>query len=194
MPSETNNEMHPTEVNPYPLVWIDCEMTGLDCNKDRIIEIACFITNKALKLLDLNGFETAVSCEQSLLDGMDEWCTTTHTNSGLIERVKIAPSSADVENKLLAYLRRFLPRRKGLLAGNTVHQDLAFLRVQFPRVCELLHYRILDVSTIKEIGLRINPSLMGKQVRKKNNHTAKSDILESIQELQFYYDHFFIRR
>lgn len=167
-------------------------MTGLNLETDRIIEVSCFVTNGALELLEPHGFTTPVRCAPALLAGMNDVCMDMHTRSGLIQRVPAAPESAEVEAALVAYLAPLLGSAKGVLSGNSVHCDLAFLRTQFPQVCALLHYRIVDVSSINEVAQRVNPRLLESMPKKKKLHTAKDDILESIAELQWYYKHFFV--
>ncbi|KAI9371892.1 ribonuclease H-like domain-containing protein [Aspergillus egyptiacus] len=173
-----------------PLVWIDCEMTGLDPKTDQILQICCFITDAQLNLLDPTGFETVIHQPQSLLDSMSQWCVDTHGRTGLTARVQnstVTPEAAAAE--LLAYIQRYIPEpRTAMLAGNSVHADRAFLACgPYAAVLEWLHYRIVDVSTIKEVVKRWGGEEMLLGVpAKKEVHEAREDILESIEEMRYY--------
>ncbi|KOC15268.1 putative RNA exonuclease Rex2 [Aspergillus flavus AF70] len=178
-----------------PLVWIDCEMTGLDSEKDQIIQVCCFVTDANLQLLDPHGFETVVHASKTTMDNMSQWCIDTHGRTGLTAAVlasTVTPESAASE--LLAYIQRYVPQpRTALLAGNSVHADKAFLsRGPYAKVLEWLHYRILDVSTLKEAARRwAADELLAAVPRKKEVHLAKDDILESIEEMRFYKERLF---
>ncbi|KAB8221378.1 ribonuclease H-like domain-containing protein [Aspergillus novoparasiticus] len=178
-----------------PLVWIDCEMTGLDSEKDQIIQVCCFVTDANLQLLDPHGFETVVHASKTTMDSMSQWCIDTHGRTGLTAAVlasTVTPESAASE--LLAYIQRYVPQpRTALLAGNSVHADKAFLsRGPYAKVLEWLHYRILDVSTFKEAARRWGADeLLAAVPRKKEVHLAKDDILESIEEMRFYKERLF---
>ncbi|KAL4954499.1 ribonuclease H-like domain-containing protein [Aspergillus filifer] len=173
-----------------PLVWIDCEMTGLDPSTDQILQICCFVTDAKLNLLDTTGFETVIHVPQSALDSMSQWCIDTHGRTGLTARVQnstVTPESAAAD--LLAYIKRYVPRpRAALLAGNSVHADKAFLACgPYAAVLEWLHYRIVDVSTLKEMVRRWGDDQVLKNVpEKKEVHEAREDILESIEEMKYY--------
>ncbi|KAI4112788.1 MAG: hypothetical protein LQ345_006111 [Seirophora villosa] len=178
-----------------PLIWIDCEMTGLDVDNDEIISVCCFITDGQLNLVDDQGWEGVVHLDKSRLDSMDEWCTSTHGKSGLIAASIASSTTAEEAAKgLLAYIEKYIPRsRTGVLAGNSVHADKAFLRKPpFDCVNRHLHYRILDVSTIKEAARRWAPlEMLDRAPLKQGLHQAREDILESIAEAKFYRDTFF---
>lgn len=176
-----------------PLVWIDCEMTGLDVGKDHIIEICCIITDGNLNVIDANGYESTVYVPKKVLDNMNEWCVNQHGKSGLTAKVLANPQQtlAKVQEELLAYIQMYIPEpRTSLLAGNSVHMDKFFMMKEFPKVIDHLHYRLVDVSSIMEVGFRHNPALMKLFPKKQGNHTAKSDILESINQLKWYRDHY----
>lgn len=177
---------------PAPLVWIDCEMTGLDLERDSIIEISCFVTDGDLNLLKSTGFTRQVYCPPEQLEGMCEFVTKMHTKTGLIHKISSAKHREEVEQELLHYLVPLLRGSQGLLAGNSVHCDFAFLKKEFPNLCRHLHYRIIDVSSVNEIAKRINPGILKSKPPKKKLHTAESDILESIEELRWFYKNFFI--
>ena len=164
-------------------------MTGLDPDSDGIIEIFCMITDDQLNLVDENGWGTVVHQLKERMDLMDEWCTRTHGESGLTNAVINSTTTADqAAQELLGYVQRFVPsRRVALLAGNSVHADQAFLRkAPYKQVLEHLHYRILDVSSIKEAARRWCPTVAAAVPAKKGLHQAKQDILESIEEARYY--------
>ncbi|KAF2453280.1 oligoribonuclease-like protein [Lineolata rhizophorae] len=173
-----------------PLVWIDCEMTGLDTNTDTILQIACYVTDASLNLLDRTGYETVIHHSEAALSAMGPWCQEHHSASGLTAVCLASTVTAErAADELLAYIRRFVPsKRTALLAGNSVHADRAFLvKPPYDRVLAHLHYRILDVSTLKEAVRRWAPEHVLRDVpRKANKHEARADILESIEEARFY--------
>ncbi|GJN77789.1 hypothetical protein PLIIFM63780_001282 [Purpureocillium lilacinum] len=178
-----------------PLVWIDCEMTGLDPDKEEILEIYCIITTGSLEVLDDEGFHAVVHWPQSRLDEMDEWCTATHGKSGLTAAVVSSTTTPEeAAEGLYRYVTRLIPEsRKGLLAGNSVHADRAFLRREpYAKVIDHLHYRLLDVSAIKEAARRWSPKqVITKAPSKKGRHVARDDILESIEEARYFRDAIF---
>lgn len=165
-------------------------MTGLDPDKEEIIEIFCIITDGNLNLLDAAGWGTVVHQPQARMDQMDEWCTRTHGESGLTAAVVasiVTPQQA--ADGLLAYISKHVPEpRKALLAGNSVHADRGFLtKGPYRKVVDHLHYRILDVSSIKEAARRWCPSeVLAGAPTKKYMHLARDDILESIEEARYY--------
>ncbi|KAL2867076.1 oligoribonuclease [Aspergillus lucknowensis] len=173
-----------------PLVWIDCEMTGLDPKTDQILQICCFITDAQLNLLDTTGFETVIHQPKSTLDAMSQWCIDTHGRTGLTARVQnstVTPETAAAE--LLAYVKRYIPNpRTAMLAGNSVHADKAFLACgPYATVLDWLHYRIVDVSTMKEVVRRWGgENVLAAAPGKREVHLARDDILESIEEMKFY--------
>lgn len=173
-------------------------MTGLDRENDTIMSISCFITDADLNILEQNGFDAVIHHDKSALDEMDEWCTNTHGKSGLTAAcVSSSTTSGEAASNLLQYIQRLIPTsRRGLLAGNSVHCDKEFLsKPPFDRVLRHLHYRILDVSSIKEAARRWAPEELLEQVpSKKGLHQAREDILESIEEARFYRDVFFGNR
>ncbi|KAI0861788.1 ribonuclease H-like domain-containing protein [Xylaria cubensis] len=172
------------------LVWIDCEMTGLDPDREEIIEIFCIITTGTLEVVDEAGWGTVVHQSKERMDMMDDWCTRTHAQSGLTASViasKVTPERAAEE--LLAYIQKYVPEKgTALLAGNSVHADRAFLSKEpYRGVVEYLHHRIMDVSTIKEAARRWCPKeVLRNAPRKQGLHQAKEDILESIEEARYY--------
>lgn len=184
-------------VTDDPLVWIDCEMTGLNPDTEEIIEIYCLVTTGSLELLDEEGYHAIVHLPKSRLDQMDEWCTRTHGESGLTQAVLDSTTTPQqAADGLYDYITRLIPeKRKGLLAGNSIHADRTFLRkAPYDRALEHLHYRLLDVTTIKEAARRwAAPRIVKKVPNKKGRHKARDDILESIEEAKYYRDAIFAR-
>lgn len=180
-----------------PLVFIDCEMTGLDPEKETIMSIACFITDAQLKLQDEQGWESIIHHDKSTLDRMDEWCTRTHGASGLTAAcIESTTTKEQAAEGLLEYVKKHVPeRRRGLLAGNSIHCDRAFLsQPPYSRITDYLSYRILDVSSLKEAAKRWAPDevLLGVP-SKKLLHQAREDILESIEEAKYYREKLFAK-
>ncbi|EGP88589.1 unnamed protein product [Zymoseptoria tritici ST99CH_1A5] len=185
----------PESKSRWPLVWIDCEMTGLNDTKDSIMSLACFITDYDLNVLDETGYEAVIHHSQEQLDAMGEWCTSHHGSSGLTKACLDSSTTAEqAAEELLQYIQKYAPeRKKALLAGNTVHADKMFLAKEpWRKVISHLHHRILDVSAIKEAAKRWAPEELIKQSPSKQGlHEAKADILESIEEARFYKRVFF---
>lgn len=176
-------------VNDQRLVWLDLEMTGLDPEKERIIEAAIVVTEADLTFV-AEGPVMVIHQSTELLDAMDKWNTSTHGKSGLTDKVKASTiTEAQAEEELLAFLAQHLPSGKSPLCGNTVGQDRRFLVKYMPRLEAFFHYRNLDVSTLKELSLRWKPEVY-KSFVKKSRHEALADIYESIEELKHYREHF----
>ena len=172
------------------LVWMDLEMTGLDPEKERIIEIATIITDSSLAIL-AEGPVIYVKQEASLLDGMDEWNTEHHTASGLVDLVKTEGiTEAEAEAKTLAFIASWVDKGVSPLCGNSIGQDRRFLVKYMPKLEAYLHYRNLDVSTIKELAVRWRPDV-SEGVVKEGAHRAINDVKDSISELRHYRDNFF---
>ena len=171
------------------LVWLDCEMTGLNPDSDRIIEIAVVVTNASLNIR-IEGPVFAIHQSDALLNGMDAWNKGTHGRSGLIDRVKASQvSEAQAEAALLAFLSQYVPKGKVPLCGNSIGQDRRFLARYMPKLEAYLHYRNVDVSTLKELARRWKPEVVSS-FKKSQRHTALADVRESIDELQHYRAHF----
>ncbi|XP_034112854.1 probable oligoribonuclease [Drosophila albomicans] len=177
--------------DPSDIVWMDLEMTGLDIDKDQILEVSCIITDKQLNVKS-EGPCFAIRHAAHVYEKMNEWCIKHHNESGLVERCKNSEITPDLaENVILKYLKENIPERKCPLAGNSVYMDRLFLRKYFPNVDEYLHYRIIDVSTIKELGNRWAPDVVKAAPKKKLVHRSLDDIKESIEELKYYKEHLF---
>ena len=172
--------------NTDRLVWIDCEMTGLDVEIDELVEVAVVITDFQLKILD-PGFDIVINPNQSALDNMGEFVRAMHTESGLLEAIPDGVSLAEAEAALLEYIRKFVPaENQAPLAGNTIGTDRTFLAKYMPKVDGHLHYRSVDVSSIKELSRRWFPRVYFHAPEKHGGHRALADILESIRELEYY--------
>ncbi|WP_424465865.1 oligoribonuclease [Pseudoclavibacter helvolus] len=168
------------------LVWIDCEMTGLDPSIDELVEVAAFVTDSDLNILD-EGFEIVISASEAAMANMGEFVTQMHTTSGLIEEIPNGATLEAATAELLAYLKKHVPvPRTAPLAGNTIGTDRMFLAKYMPEVDQHLHYRNVDVSTLKELSRRWFPRVYFHSPDKDGGHRAKADILESIRELKYY--------
>lgn len=175
--------------NDQNLIWLDCEMTGLDPEVDRIIEIAVVVTGPDLQPR-IEGPVFAIHQADAQLDAMDAWNKGTHGRSGLIDRVKASTvTEAQAEAELIAFLAKYTPKGTSPLCGNTVGQDRRFLVKYMPRLEAFFHYRNLDVSTLKELAKRWRPEVYAS-FRKQQAHTALADVHESIEELVHYREHF----
>ncbi|MFU4345697.1 oligoribonuclease [Pseudomonas aeruginosa] len=175
--------------NPQNLIWIDLEMTGLDPDRDVIIEMATIVTDSDLNTL-AEGPVIAIHQPEEILAGMDEWNTRQHGQSGLTQRVReSAVSMAEAEAQTLAFLEQWVPKRSSPICGNSICQDRRFLYRHMPRLEGYFHYRNLDVSTLKELAARWAPQVR-ESFKKGNTHLALDDIRESIAELRHYRDHF----
>ena len=171
------------------LVWLDCEMTGLDPDKERLIEIAVIVTGPQLTPR-IEGPVLAIHQSDELLDQMDNWNKGTHGRSGLIDKVKASGvTEQDAETQVLAFLAKYLPKGTSPLCGNTISQDRRFLVKYMPRLEAFLHYRNVDVSTLKELAKRWRPEVYAA-FKKRQSHTALADVHESIDELEHYRLHF----
>ena len=171
------------------LVWLDCEMTGLDPEKERIIEIAVIVTGPQLTPR-IEGPVLAIHQSDELLGQMDSWNKGTHGRSGLIDKVKASTvTELDAETQILTFLAQYLPKGMSPLCGNTISQDRRFLAKYMPRLEEFLHYRNIDVSTFKELAKRWRPEVYSA-FKKRQSHTALADVHESIDELEHYREHF----
>jgi len=171
------------------LVWIDCEMTGLDPEKERLLEIAVVVTGPHLTPR-IEGPVCVIHQSDELLDKMDAWNKGTHGRSGLIDKVKAsATSEQDAEEAILTFIKKYVSKNTSPLCGNTISQDRRFLVKFMPKLEAYLHYRNLDVSTLKELSKRWKPEVFNN-FKKQQKHTALADVHESIEELAHYREHF----
>jgi oligoribonuclease len=169
------------------LVWADCEMTGLDLRRDALIEIAVLVTDSELRVLD-EGVDIVMTAPDELLDGMQPVVREMHANSGLTEAVRASTTTvAEAEQQVLDYLRKHVPEARTVpLCGNSIATDRAFLARDMPELDAFLHYRMVDVSSIKELCRRWYPRVYFSQPQKGLAHRALADIRESIRELRYY--------
>jgi oligoribonuclease len=171
------------------LIWVDMEMSGLDPEAEKVLEVAVVVTDTHLNTV-AEGPVVVVHQSDAVLDAMDAWNKNTHAKSGLIERVKASTlAEADVEMRLVEFLQQHVPAGVSPLCGNSVHQDRRFMLKYLPRFEAYFHYRNLDVSTLKELMRRWKPELAAGMV-KHGRHEALADIYESIDELKYYREHF----
>lgn len=186
------NEAHqapPVRPNEFNLVWIDMEMTGLDPDNDRVIELAAIVTDAHLNVL-AEGPVFAIHQPDEVMDGMDAWNKGTHGRSGLIDRVKASiVTEAQAEAMMIEFLRAYVPEGKSPMCGNSICQDRRFMARHMPKLEAFFHYRNLDVSTLKELCRRWKPELIAG-FKKHQLHTALADIRESVEELKYYREHF----
>ena len=175
--------------DPDNLIWVDLEMTGLDPDRDKVIEIATIVTDTELNTL-AEGPVIAIKQSDERLAGMDEWNTTHHTSSGLVARVQAsAYDERRAAAETLEFLRHWVPENSSPMCGNTICQDRRFMARHMPELEAYFHYRNLDVSTLKILMQRWRPELEGG-FRKTATHLALDDIRESIDEMRYYRDHF----
>jgi oligoribonuclease len=187
---------HPTESHAATLsksddnlVWIDCEMTGLDPEKERLLEIAVVVTGPHLTPR-IEGPVCVIHQSDELLNKMDAWNKGTHGRSGLIDKVKASTTTEqDAEEQILAFIKKYVSKNASPLCGNTISQDRRFLVKFMPKLEAYLHYRNLDVSTLKELSKRWKPEVFNS-FKKQQKHTALADVHESIEELAHYRAHF----
>jgi oligoribonuclease len=193
MPDNPNDEREGRSMTQdvNNLVWIDLEMTGLDTQTDRIIEIATIVTDASLAIL-AEGPVLAIHQPDAVLAAMDEWNTTQHTGSGLTKRVRESRlSEGEAERLTLEFLSNYVPANASPMCGNSICQDRRFLARCMPELERFFHYRNLDVSTLKELARRWAPAVANGFV-KQSAHLALDDVRDSIRELQYYREHLFI--
>ena len=171
--------------NDLNLLWLDCEMTGLEPERDRLLEIAVVVTDAELSVR-VDGPVLVLHQDETLLAGMDSWNQHTHTRSGLVDKVRASTlTEAQAQAQLLDFVKRFVGRQRSPMCGNTIGQDRRFLAKYMPQFEDYFHYRNIDVSTIKELARRWRPDLMSG-FKKQQAHTALADVHESIDELAYW--------
>ncbi|MBA8796118.1 oligoribonuclease [Friedmanniella endophytica] len=174
------------------LVWIDCEMTGLDLGVDELVEVAALVTDSELRVLG-EGVDVVIKPSSTALDQMSDFVRDMHTHSGLLDQLEAGVTLADAEQKVLDYLKQYVPEgRRPPLAGNSIGTDRAFLAKQMPTLEGYVHYRNVDVSSVKELARRWYPRTYYQTPSKHGNHRALADIQESIEELRFYREAIFV--
>jgi len=174
------------------LIWVDCEMTGLDISQDALVEIAVLVTDAQLNVLG-EGVDLVIKCDQAKLDSMADVVRDMHSKSGLINEIANGTTLEKADEAIIAYLKRYAPTAgKSPLAGNSVYVDRAFIARDLPRLNAYLHYRTIDVSTIKELARRWHPKSYFAAPAKEGNHRALGDIRDSIAELDYYRSAIFI--
>jgi len=181
-----------TRVSEQLLVWIDCEMTGLDLANDALIEVAALVTDSELEVLG-DGVDVIIKPPQQALDQMSDFVRTMHEHSGLLAELDAGLDMQAAEEKVMAYITQFVPeQRKAPLAGNTIGTDRAFLARDMATLESHVHYRNVDVSSIKELARRWYPRVYYQSPEKNGNHRALADIQESIEELRYYREALFV--
>ena len=174
------------------LIWVDCEMTGLDLNKDALVEIAVLVTDAQLNILG-EGVDLVIKTTPEKLAGMDDFVKNMHTESGLINEIPNGVSLEEADTEIIAYLTKYAPGEgKSPLAGNSVYVDRGFIARDLPLLNKYLHYRTIDVSSIKELARRWYPKVYFSAPAKDGNHRALGDIRDSIEELEYYRNAIFI--
>jgi oligoribonuclease len=174
------------------LVWIDCEMTGLDLSRDALVEIACIVTDGELVAMD-DGIDVLIKPPAKALEGMADVVRTMHTSSGLLAELDNGLTIAEAQDLVLEYVRQHVPEsRKVPLCGNSISTDRTFLARDMPELDSFLHYRMVDVSSIKELARRWYPRAYFASPEKHGGHRALADIRESIRELRYYREAVFV--
>lgn len=187
----TLNDMRTVNEDENKIVWMDMEMTGLDIETSHILEVACLITDKNLNIIS-NELSIVIHQSDNILDNMNKWCLEYHEKSGLILECKMSSVSVqDAEKELFNFLCNHVPANKCPMAGNTVYIDRMFLNKYMPTAANYIHYRLIDISTIKELAKRWDVAL--PKMQKSYQHRALPDIKESINELRLYRDSIFVK-
>ncbi|XP_065169820.1 oligoribonuclease, mitochondrial-like [Atheta coriaria] len=173
------------------IVWVDLEMTGLDIERDTILEIACIITDSKLNIV-AEGPNLIINTPEDKLNAMNEWCINQHGKTGLTEAAKNSSISLQqAEDNIMDFVQSHVMKSHSPLAGNSVYMDRLFLKKYMPKLDDYLHYRIIDTSTVKELCRRWNKEMYKTAPKKEYSHRALNDIRESISELKFYKENFF---
>uniref|UniRef100_A0A182WPN1 Probable oligoribonuclease n=1 Tax=Anopheles minimus TaxID=112268 RepID=A0A182WPN1_9DIPT len=180
-----------SQLSSTNLVWIDMEMTGLEVDKDRILEIACIVTDSKLNII-AKGPNIIINEPETVLDAMNSWCKDHHAKSGLIEAVRKSTHTLEqAERQVLDFVKQYCPERSCPMAGNSIYMDRLFVIKHMPALNQYLHYRVIDVSTVKELSKRWNGEVYKSSPPKLLAHRALDDIEESIKEMKYYKETFF---
>ncbi|MFD0705427.1 oligoribonuclease [Alloscardovia venturai] len=177
------------------LIWIDCEMTGLDIANDELCEVSVVPTDFNMKVLD-EGIDLVIKPSQTAIDHMNDFVRHMHTSSGLVDEWENGLTLSEAQRRVVDYVKKFLPaegKGKAHLAGNSIHSDKKFLDKYMPELMSQLHYRIIDVSTMKELSRRWYPAVYENKPEKHGGHRALADIIESIDELRYYREMMFVK-
>ncbi len=177
------------------MIWIDCEMTGLDINNDELCEVSVVPTDFNMNVLD-EGIDLVIKPSQAAIDHMNDFVRHMHTSSGLVDEWENGLTLEEAEKRIVEYVQKFLPTEgngKAHLAGNSIHSDKKFLDKYMPTLMSNLHYRIIDVSTLKELSRRWYPAVYENKPEKHGGHRALADIIESIDELRYYREMMFVK-
>lgn len=178
--------------NESNLIWVDCEMTGLDVNKHDICEIAVLVTDKDLNIID-QGPNIVIHLDENQISKMSEWCVEHHGASGLTKQIKESKITMEsAESQILQFVKKYVPENTAPLCGNSIHADKKFICKNMPKFAQYLHYRIIDVSSVKELCRRWYPKILENAPKKKMCHRAMDDIKESLEELKYYKSKIFI--
>jgi oligoribonuclease len=178
-----------TEKSDNNLIWIDMEMSGLNVEEDKILEVAVIVTDPDLKVI-AKGPVLVVHQEDNVLNKMDAWNTSTHNKTGLVDKVKQSKlNESMVENQVIDFLKKYVNKNSSPMCGNSICQDRRFMAKHMPNLENFFHYRNLDVSVFKELAKRWKPELI-EGFKKAGKHEALADIMESIEELKYYREHF----
>ncbi|XP_024868197.1 probable oligoribonuclease [Temnothorax curvispinosus] len=187
-PVETRNEVK----NERHIVWLDMEMTGLEVETCHILEIACFVTDEQLKLAS-DYLNIVINQPDKVLENMSDWCKLQHRKTGLINECRTSKTTLEeAQRRTLSFLENHVPKGVCPLAGNSVYMDSIFLKKYMPLVYNHLHYRIIDISTIKELARRWQPNISKAAPRKQHSHRALDDIKDSLNELHYYRKNLFV--
>ena len=174
------------------LIWLDLEMTGLDVTQDVILEIAVAVTDKNLEII-AEGPSLVIHQSNEILESMNDWCKKQHKISGLTQDVQNSTITLEqAEQEVLSFLNVYCIAGQGILCGNSIWQDKAFIHAYMPQLYKFFHYKIVDVSSVKELIIRWYPKSLNSDFKKADKHRAMADVIESIEALKHYRDHFFI--
>ncbi|KAL9900746.1 putative oligoribonuclease [Glossina fuscipes fuscipes] len=189
--SSLSNKMAKASSSDAWIVWMDLEMTGLEVEKDQILEVSCLISDEDL-VVKAEGPHIVINYPPDVFENMNEWCNMHHYESGLVDKCLKSQIKLDqAEQQILEFLRQHIPQGECPLAGNSIYMDRLFLKKHMPAVDDYLNYRIIDVSSIKELAKRWNARVYNAAPKKKLVHRASDDVKESLEELEYYKNNLF---